>query len=155
MVIDIDKSSEGEWFTFFESRIGEDGKVVYDEPKKDAGRVCIRSIVPFIEEKQGQRKRKYEFVLNPVARSMERVGYYDEIPPEQAKQEQADLWDYAITGLEGFYDKNHKEITCTRENKVKLMKLSVFDRFVARCLQLLGSATAEAKEAEEKNSQAG
>jgi len=151
MVIDIDKSSEGEWFTFFESRIGEDGKVVYDEPKKDAGRVCIRSIGPFIEEKQGQRNRKYEFVLNPQTRAMERVGYYDEIPPEQAKNEQGDLWDYAITGLEGFYDKNGKEITATRENKIKLMALPLFDRFIARCLQLLGSAETQAKEDEAKN----
>lgn len=150
MIIDIDKGNNGDWFAFFESRV-EDGKTIYDDPKPDAGRVCIRSMAPFLEERQSQRKRKFEFVLNPQTRTMERVGYYDEISYEQAKKDQADLWDYTITGLENFFDKNGKEIECTRENKVKLMTVPAFDRFVARCLQILGSAQTQAKEEEEKN----
>lgn len=152
MILDIDKGNDGEWFTFFESSINDKGKVIYEDPKPDAGRVCIRSIADFIRDRQSQRKKKYEFVLNPETRAMERVGYYDDLTAEQAQKEEDDLWDFAITGLENFFDKNSKEIACTRENKSKLMRLPVFNRFVGRCLQLIASAGAQAKEDEQKNS---
>lgn len=151
MIFDIEKGSEGDWFNFFESSINEKGKVVFADPKPDSGKVRIRSIVPFIEERQAQRKKKYEFVLNPDTRSMERVGYYEDQTPEQAKKDRDDIWDYAITDIEDFSDKSGTPILCTRENKAKLMALPVFDRFVGRCLQLIASAGAQAKEDERGN----
>ncbi len=150
MIIDIDKKAEGEWFTFFGSHF-ENGKIVYDDPKPDAGRVRIRSMAPLLEERQANRKKKYEHVFNPETRAMERLGYYEDLTHEEAKKERDDLMDYVITGLENFYDKANKEITCTRENKLKLMEIPVFDRFVARCLQILAEAGVKAGEAEEKN----
>ena len=104
MIFDLNNSSQGEWFRFFESRIDEKGELVYDDPRPDAGRVCIRSIAPFVEKIQSKRKRKFEWVLNPSTRSMERVGYFDEQSPEELKKEREDMWDYAITGIEEFSD---------------------------------------------------
>lgn len=151
MIFDLDAQTQGEWFPFFESHIDEKGEVVYSDPKPDAGRVCIRPIGPKIEEMQMGRKRKYEFVLNPATRSMERVSFFEELPPDQARVEREDLWDYAITGLENFFDAKGKEIEGTRENKIKLMSIPVFDRFFARCLQTLSSSGVREKEELEKN----
>jgi hypothetical protein len=154
MLLDLEAQEQGEWFQFFTSHIDEaTGEVIYDEPSPDA-RVKIRSMVPFIEERLASRKRQYEHVLNPKTRSMERISYYPEMTPEENRKDREDTWDYVIQGLEGFADKKTgKEIACTRENKIKLMKLPVFDRFVARCLQLLSSSGVE--EQEIKNSLTG
>lgn len=150
MVFDLD-SSQGEWFRFFESRINERGEFIYDDPTPDAGRICIRSIGPFLDRIQAKRKRKFEWVLNPSTRSMERVGYYEDQTPEDLKKEREDIWDYAITGIEDFFDVKGDPILCTRENKVKLMTFPVFDRFVARCLQTLSASGVKTKEEAEKN----
>lgn len=151
MIFDLDAAHQGDWFTFFNSFINEKGEVVYEDPKPDAGRVCIRSLTPYFEQMQAKRKRKFEFALNPATRSMERVGYYDEPTPEQAKKERDDVWDYAITGIENFFDAKGEPILCTQENKIRLMAVPVFDRFVARCLQTLSGAGVKAEEELRKN----
>ncbi len=145
--------TEGEWFTFFGSHIDiNTGEVVYEDPVSD-GRVQIRSIAPFIEERVLKRKRMVEHIFNPKTRSMERVSFYLDQTPEENRAERDDLWDYAITGLENFKDiKTGELITCTRENKLRLMKVPVFDRFVARCQQLLSDSGINAKKEIEKNS---
>jgi len=150
MIINLDVN-RGDWFTFCESRINEKGEVIFDDPKPDAGRVCIRSIAPILEEIQAGKKRKYEFILNSSTRSMERVGYFEEDTPETRKKEWGDVWDYAITDIENFFDQAGNPIECTRENKIKLMKVPVFDRFVARCLQVIAGAGVKIAEASEKN----
>lgn len=150
MIIDLD-AREGEWFPFFESKINSRGETEYEEPKEDAGRVCVRSLVPYFEEIQAKRKRKHEFVLNPTTRQMERVSFFEEPGVEQARKERDDAWDYCIVGLENFFDAKGNEITCTRENKLRLMSLPVFDRFIARCLQLLSESGVKASEAQGKN----
>jgi len=152
MFLDLDASS-GEWFNFFSSHIDPvTGEPVYEEPVKDA-RVQIRSIAPFIEERMAKRKKAFEHVYNPKTRSMERMGFFPDLSPEEQKAERDDLWDYAIVALENFKDaKTGKVITCTRENKLALMKLPVFDRFVARCQQLISSAGVKEKEEAVKNS---
>jgi len=152
MFLDLDASS-GEWFNFFSSHIDPvTGEPVYEEPVKDA-RVQIRSIAPFIEERMAKRKKAIEHVYNPKTRSMERMGFFPDLSPEEQKAERDDLWDYAIVALENFKDaKTGKVITCTRENKLALMKLPVFDRFVARCQQLISSAGVKEKEESVKNS---
>ena len=149
--VDLD-STQGEWFPFFSSHIDPGtGEPIYDEPEKDA-RVQIRSIGPFIEERMAKRKKVFENIFNPKSRGMERMGFYPEPSYEEMRAERDDLWDYAITGIENFKDsKTGDLITCTRENKLKLMKVPVFDRFVARCQQLLASSGVKAKEDEEKN----
>jgi len=151
MFIDVDTSQE-EWFYFFSSSLDPNtGNIIYDEPVKDA-RVQIRSLTPFVEKRLASRKKAVERVYNPRTRSMDRVSYYADPTPEESQAERDDIWDYAITGIEGFKDSSTGQvITCTRENKLKLMRIPVFDRFVARCLQLLDSAGAKIKEEEREN----
>ena len=148
------EQAQGEWFQFFESRVDPNtGDTVYDKPKGDA-RVQLRSIVPHIESVMEKRKREVERVLNPKTRAMERISYYPELSISEAKKEREDTWDYAIMGLENFKDSGTgKVIDCTRANKIKLMKVPVFDRFVARCLQIISESGVKEKEASEKNSQ--
>lgn len=152
MRFDLNGDGTGEGFKFFESRITDKGDVVYDEPKADAATFFLRSMAPKVEEFQGKRKRKYEWVLNTQSRSMERVGYFEELSPEESRKQTDDLWDYVITGWD---DKallpDGKPIPVTRENKLRLMKLPVFDRFVARCLQLMASSGVKQAEAAEAN----
>lgn len=150
MIIDLE-GKEGEWFSFFKSRIDEKGTVIYDDPEPDAGRICIRNLGPYFEKLQAKRKRKYEFVLNPQTRSMERVGYYDEGTPEQIRKERDDAWDYAIVAWENLYDKHDNPIECTRENKLLLMSLPVFDRFIARCIQMISEHGVKEAEILSKN----
>ena len=149
MLFDLDES-QGEWFYFFNSRLDPiTGEAIYDDPVTDA-RVRVRSIAPFFEERMAKRKREAQFVLNPQTRSMERVTYIKELTPDEANKQLDDAWDYAITDFEGFKDaKTKKELKCDRETKLKLMKNPVFDRFVARCFQVLASSGI--KETEEKN----
>ena len=151
MIIDTD-AAQGEWFTFFTSHIDpQSGEPKYDAPDGDA-RVKIRSIGPFVEERMMKRKKVFENVLNPKTRSMERLGYYPELSADEQKAERDDMWDYAILDFENFTDaKTGDEIPCNRDNKLKMMRLPVFDRFVARCQQLLSEAGIKAKADAEKN----
>lgn len=142
--------AEGEWFSFFESRINERGEIVYDEPKPGAGRARIRSLTPFFEARARGRKKKFDWVLNTATRQMERVGYYEEATPEEAEKERDDIRDYAITGLEDFRI-DDAPVPCTRAGKLSLFRFPVFDRFVARCQVLLSAAGVKAKEGEIKN----
>lgn len=113
----------------------------------------MRSIAPFIEERISKRKRVVEHIYNPKTRAMERLSNYEELTFEQLKAERDDTWDYAIIAFENFKDKKTGEaIPCTRENKIKMMKNPVFDRFIAQCLQIMASSGAEAKKETEKNS---
>jgi len=150
MIIDLD-SRDGEWFTFFGSKVNEQGVTTYDDPLPDAGRIQVRSLIPYFEANPPKQKRKSEFVLNPQTRSMERVSFYDEPSVEAAQKERDDAWDYAITGIENVFDAKGDPVECTRENKLKLMRVPVFNRFVARCLQLLSEAGVKTEEEERKN----
>jgi hypothetical protein len=132
---------EGEWFSFQNSHIDPlTGEPVFDDPVTDA-KVQIRSMTPFFEERIAKRKRQTEHVMNPKTRQMERISFYTELSVEEARSERDDAFDFAITGIEGFKDaKTQKMIPCTRESKLALMKVPVFDRFFARCQQLLASS---------------
>ena len=82
---------------------------------------------------------------------MERIEYYPEMSAEEIKQEQYDTYDWTIQDFKGFMDKRTgKSIPCTRENKIKLMKVPVFDRFIARCQQLLSESGIQKEKAEIK-----
>jgi hypothetical protein len=147
------KVIDGDWFTWCESTVDEKGNVVYADPKHDEkGRVRVRSIMPFMQERTSQRKKEYEFVLNPETRAMERIGYFKDLTPEEVKKEQEDLWDYAITGIENFV-LDGQPVSCDREGKNKLMALPEFDRFIGQCLRLLASTSAQKVEEERKNSE--
>lgn len=147
----VDLSQDGEWFTFFGSKLSADGETVYEDPLPDAGRVCIRRPTKYVEGLQGKRKRKVEHVLNPKTRQMERIEFEESPTPEEARQERGDAWDFMIVAWENIFDAQGVAIPCTRENKLELMAIPVFDRFVARCLQLLAESGVKAAEEERKN----
>jgi hypothetical protein len=145
-------ATEGEWFQFFGSHIDlNTGEIVYEDPMSDA-RVQIRNWRPFINERIEKRKKSFEHVLNSKTRTMERISYYPDLSPAEIKTEKEDTYDYSITGIENFKDsKTGEVIICTRENKIKLMNNPVFDRFFARCQQILDSSGIKVKEDTEKN----
>ena len=147
------KESEGDWFDFFESHVDmENEKIIYDDPKPGTGRACFRSTTPFIAAKMAEQKKKHEFVLNTKSKAMERIVYLEEISPEEQQKFNDDMYDYAITGWERFFDAEGNALECTRENKLKLAKVPVFDRFMARCLEIQMNGLAEQKVVIEKNS---
>jgi len=143
---------EGEWFYFFASSVDtKTGETIYDEPVKHA-RARIRLMGPFLEELMKKRKKAVEHVFNPKTRAMERVTYYPDQTPEEVQKERDDTYDYAITGLEGFKDKDTGLVLeCTRENKLALMRNAVFDRYFARCQQLLQASGISEEEKQEGN----
>lgn len=152
MFFDLDAVAQGEYFQFFTSRINpESGDVIYDPPAGDA-RAKIRSFRPFHEERMSKRKIQHETVYNNKTRSMERISFYPALSPEEVKAQRDDAYDYAIMDFENFKDSKTGElIACTRENKLKLMALPVFDRFVARCQELLDASGVKDAEEAEKN----
>jgi len=154
--LDLDGQKEGEWFYYFTSHISQTtGEIVYDDPV-DYAKVKIRSMAPFIESRLSSRKKQVEHVVNPKTRAMERIEYFPELSIDEIKAEREDTYDYVIQGLKGFRDRRtKKEIKCTRENKIKLMKIPVFDRFIARCLQLLSDSTVQIEEQAAKNLSSG
>jgi hypothetical protein len=150
--IDLDSSDEGTWFQYQESRFDQEkGKFVFDPPNSDA-KVQVRRADKLQVEQIAKRKRVREIVLNPKTRRMESVSYIADATVEEEQKEIDDLFDYAITGLEGFKNKRTGEvIECNRKNKIALMKVPAFDRFLGRCFRILGGIEEEEKEEEEKN----
>ncbi len=147
------KEDLGDWFDFFESSIDiKTGKITYDDPIPETGKARFRSSAQFVRDKIAKRAKESEYVLNTASRAMERNTYYKDMTPEEEQKERDDAIDHSITGLKDFYDMEGNPIECTRENKLLLILAPVFDRFMARCLELqLNAKTARVKVAE-KNS---
>ena len=62
------------------------------------------------------------------------------------------LWDFCIVGWENLFDKNGKDIPCTKENKILLMGHSIkFSNFVTTCLDKLSSDQRDREEEVSKN----
>jgi hypothetical protein len=147
---DLDKT-EGDWFDYFDSTVDTGtGEVSYDDPLPNGGRACIKPMGPFWQERQRTRKRKHRFIQNTKTRAMEQVEC-NEQTGEEEYQERCDAFDYAITGLENFFDRNGKPIECTRENKLKLIAIPSFDRFLARCFEIQQGASEVRASVIEKN----
>jgi len=151
-LFDLEKEDNGDWFSFFGSSVDPTtGEIVYDKPEEGAAEFRIRSVAKFWEEHRSKRKKEHKMVLNPATRAMERVGYYEDLPPEQEKRENEDSWDYAITDMRNAFSAPGVPIECTRENKLKLLEIPAFVRFVGRVFQLMATAGIAEKEASEKN----
>lgn len=77
---------------------------------------------------------------------------YDDIKIDEKKKEEL-IWDYCIVNWENLQDEKGKDIPCTLENKINLMKTQFqFSVFVADCLDQLSEFTEGQKETESKNS---
>lgn len=146
------EESQGDWFDFFESNVDLDsGEITYEDPKPNTGSVCFRPAREFIIERMAERKKDSKFVLNPKTRGMERVEFDKSLTPEEAQKERDDLVDYMITGFKKLFDMEGNPIECTQENKIKLAKVPVFDRFMARCMEMQVNADVQQAETSEKN----
>ena len=151
-LFNLDKEDQGDWFQFFSSKFDPaTGEVIYDRPEEEAAEFRVRNMTPFWEERYRGRKKDYKMVHNPVSRQMERVGYYEDLPPEQAQKESDDAWDYAITGIKNAFSAPDVPIECTRENKLRLLDMPVFVRFINRVFQVISEAGVKQKEDSEKN----
>ncbi|MGA2462780.1 MAG: hypothetical protein ABSH06_00310 [Thermodesulfobacteriota bacterium] len=121
-------NQQGRWFKFFGSHI---------DPNTGA-RVQVRNIAPFIEARLMMRKMSIREVFNPGTKALKRIYYYPDLSSEEKQKERDDAWDFAIVRFENFKNaKTGELISCTRENKLKLMKVPVFNRFISRCLQII------------------
>lgn len=151
-VFEFDKEEQGDWFTFFTSRVEPStGEIIYDPPEEGAAEFRIRSMQPFFEERRKGRKKESKMVLNPATRAMERVSWFEEPPEDEAQKENDDAWDYAITGIKNAFSTPGVPIECTRENKLKLIRIPVFLRFITRVFMMLSEAGIKQKEDAEKN----
>ena len=152
MRFDLSEEARGEWFKFFRSEVKESGEVIYLEPEEDAGRVCIRIGDPKTIDEIGRKTQKKvsEWVFNPKTKGMERGTYFDQTP-EQAQKERELIWDFALQDWENLLDVNGKEIPCTLENKMRMVNIPQFSRFVGRCLQLISGAQEMSEEMAGKN----
>jgi len=139
-------AEDGSWFSFFTSKVNDDGTIDYDEPEVNAGRVCLKPIDTFIESYFDKRKKESKFVRNDKSRAMERVQWSKDQTASERKAYQAALWDHAITSWENFFDGKKKPIECTIETKTKMMKVPMFDRFISKCLKTMGEDTVKRAE---------
>lgn len=150
--VDLSAQAEGEWFQFQDSHFDQiRGEWVFDPPATDA-RVRVRRTEAFWRDRNAKRERVSEHVYNPKSRGMERISYLKEQSVSEAQTSLDDAMDYAITGLENFKDKGSgKVIECNRNNKLALLRIPSFDRFLGRCLRLLEGADKQQQEEAEKN----
>lgn len=151
-IFDFDKEELGDWYSFFNSHIDPTtGDVIYDKPEEGAAEFRIRSMAPFWNERRKNLKKEYKMVLNPQTRAMERVGYYEDLPADEAQKENDDAWDYCITGMKNAFSSPGVEIECTRENKLKLINIPVFVRFISKVFSMQIESGVKQREASEKN----
>lgn len=156
--IDLEVVLEGDWFSYQNSHLNQEtGKIVFDELPPDFNpdfnpKVRVRSMKPFLQERLSNRKKVAEFVLNHKTNSMERISYFKELSPDEERKQRDDLYDYIITGLIGFKNKRTGEvIECTRKNKLELMLIPAFDRFIDQCLKTIEETEIKRSAAIEKN----
>lgn len=148
---DLDTDS-GQRFQYFKSIVQDNGETVFMDPEPiEPCWVTLRlASAEKVEEMHAlTRKPKVDRVLNPQSRTMERVEYYDQTPEQRIKEREL-IWDYAIPEWEGVLDKYGTVVECTLENKLRMMNVPIFARFVGRCLQLIGGDVAEKKEQDTK-----
>jgi|GEM_PF-1264025 len=154
MFVDLDVEL-GHRFQFFSSTLDPfTNEPVFDEPAGD-GYFTLRSMQPFFESQNGKRKKVAEIVFNPKIRAMERITYLPELSEEESRDQMEAAWDWAIVDFEGFKDKATKQvIPVTRENKVKMTKNPVIQRFLSKCFKTIDEESVVAEEKQAKNSSA-
>ncbi len=147
-------TGKGESFQFFRSEQDDDGNVKYFDPDPaEPCRVVLRLADPDVLEgiyKQ-TRTKVVERVLNPKSKAMERLKDFDQTD-EQVKLERQLIWDHAIVSWEGVLDAKGVVVECTTENKMKMMNIPLFARFISRCLSLISGEAVGKKEVLKKNS---
>jgi len=156
MKFELDKSNQGEWFTYFDVKTDDDGENKRYIFSKDGDQFCIRKPAQELFDKVDTecRTKKVEQVFNKKTKQMERqVNWVDQTPEQKAKQlELTADWTFVDWNVKD--DKGDK-IPLTLENKVKMMKLQTsevdMNAFVVECWKLKSEADAREKEDLTKN----
>lgn len=147
-VFNLEAVKSGTWFQFRESTVDPATKEpVFKEAVKGAGEILLRSVTPFIRKQIMSADVQTKPVVNQFTRRMEFAAV--ERTAEQKQKDSDDMWDYAIVDWKGFLDGKGKPIPCTRENKLAMMDVDRFVRFVNYALGAIDQYT-EAKEKEEQ-----
>lgn len=152
MFVDLDVEA-GHRFQFFTSTINPDTNApVYNPPEGD-GYFTLRSMQPYFEAQNAKRKKVSEIVYNPKTRAMDRISYLPELSEEEGKAQMEGAYDYAILSFEGFKDKGTGSvIESNSENKVKMSRNPVVNRFLTRCFQIIDEESVVLEEKTTKNS---
>ena len=162
-VFNTEKNEQGDWFPFFGSTVDvANSEIVYHDPEPDAAEFRIRPMGPFWAEHRKGRKREYKMALNPRTHAMERVPYYPDLPPEEEAKANDDAWDYCITGFKNAFSRaavmdGEKVVEpavpleCTRENKLALVEIPAFNRYIQRVFLIQSEAGIGEQEVQEKN----
>lgn len=148
-------TDEGESFKYQNSYVDEKtGEVVWEDPEKDAFALWVRLPDKKTEEFAERRKRRVEHVLNPKTRRMERQEYLEAPDLETQKKETEELWDWVLAKWDekNIDESTGKMIPITPENKIKLMSIIPFDRFVGKCIRTIRDGKSRKVKALEKNS---
>ena len=119
MQIDLDNMNPGTFFPFDENPVGE-------EEKKEGVLLRILTAGKLEEITNRCRTKKIEVKGSPPAR----FEVFDFKKGGEEKEFEL-TWDYCIMDWVGVIDKDDKEIPCTPENKILLMKDSIrFSTFI-------------------------
>lgn len=122
------------WFYFDDSE-PEEGAVLL--------RLCTGADLESIQKKT-EKKQPPEY---------KRGNRYERPPEVDERRRSMMLWDYMIVDWQNIEDDKGKEIPCTTDNKVKLMRESVvFAQFIGNCIEKLSEDTTKYQEDAEKNS---
>jgi hypothetical protein len=156
MPFDIQKIGEGEWFPFIDSKINmETGEIEWLPIDLESDeRVCFRIINSdrFREIQEKYRGKKINIpVLNTLSKAMEIITTYEQTPAQE-KAERMEFWNEAITDWNIKDSRDGNPISCTGENKYKLiMGNQRFLRYANKCLGLLSRRSEDIKKKSEKN----
>jgi len=130
MKFDLNELNPGMWFEY------EDGS--FSVQVRLCAGVDLERIFKATEKKRVEYKRGGRF------------EYFD---IDHDKRDEL-MWDFCIMDWNRIEDGKGKELPCTTENKLLLMKGSVlFSEFIADCLEKARDAVQDAKDGQEKNLQ--
>ena len=115
----------------------------YNEDDHDQGGVCLREL-------STDRYEQIERITVKTKKAFKRGIAYNDVKTDEKLANKL-RWDYCIvdwksTGLDGV------ELECTKDNKVKMMKVNSFIKFVADEIEKLSEMNIEIEEARLKNS---
>ena len=153
MFFNLDAVDSGVWYPFQDSILQDDGTPVFMDPEENAGKVCVRNADSAFYDAlyKKTRKKVVEQVLNPTTRIMERQVRHELIPGKEV-EDNAALWDHMIVDWdERICSAPGKPIPCNKVNKVKMMKVKAFDRFIWKCMRSNSESQGIVRKAETEN----
>jgi len=150
MLFNLDEGN-GTWFDFQESTVDAEGVITFLPVKEGAGSVCVRQADADFFEKLNKKTRKKDvrFIPNPARNNTLQRVEDSVVLDGKDKEEREALQDHWIVDFKDLRGADKQLIACTKENKIKLMKLGVFRRFIDECHRRISSDGGMIKEENE------